>query len=249
MNINNIVKELERLKTHFTRVPNRIYSENKILEKEKILNELLTAFRLLDQVDPKINELIQKLVKDIKGFLIEQRQKSIKTMEKIDFLKLASSTLRSSFSGDPLKLTAFIDSIELLESLADSNELKEILITFIKTRLEGRAREIINTKNMSITSIKNDLKSNIRAESSKVVEGKLTALRTDRMPLQDFSDKVDQLAEGLQRSLVMEGISLAKASSQHLHNQNSKNKSVRAFGSGNDPSPQSVQLGEEQQNL
>lgn len=128
-----------------------------------------------------------------------------------DFLKLASSTINKNFSGDPLSLQSFIDSLNLLQTLATTEDLKKLLITFALTKLEGKAREAVTELPENLTNLIDSLKSKIKPESSKVIEGKIQALRTDKMPLQDFAKRTEELAEQFRRSLIVEGIPSMKA--------------------------------------
>lgn len=55
------------------------------------------------------------------------------------------------------------------------------------------------------------LERDIHPDNSKVVEGRLLALRADKSKLVEFSEKAEELADALRRSLVIEDISQAKA--------------------------------------
>lgn len=129
----------------------------------------------------------------------------------LEFLKLCSSTIGNNFSGDPLKLKSFIDAVQLLETLAETTELKSLLVKIIKTKLDGTARDLITEDCDTVGKIKDVLNKSIKPENSKIIEGKLIALRIDRLTLQEFSEKVDSLSEAFKRSLVIEGIPAAKA--------------------------------------
>lgn len=133
-------------------------------------------------------------------------------MENKEFLKIASSSLNKNFSGEPSQLLAFVNSIKLLETLAITNELKQFLVSFIKTRLEGRAIEIINDEHNSIQSIINALNTNIKYDNSKVLEGRMLALRYTNSTPELFAKKADELAVELRRSLISEGMTPNKAS-------------------------------------
>lgn len=54
-------------------------------------------------------------------------------MNKVEFLKLASSTINYCYSGDPLKRNGCTDAIEILESRTENDDHKKILISFEKT--------------------------------------------------------------------------------------------------------------------
>lgn len=129
----------------------------------------------------------------------------------IEFLKLCASTLNTPFEGDPLKLDAFCNAIALLTPIASTPELQSTLFNFIKTKLIGKALESIPTNADSIQIIVDSLREKIKPESSRVVEGRLAALKTDRQSLQQFAKTAEELAEALKRSLIIEGMTSQKA--------------------------------------
>lgn len=77
--------------------------------------------------------------------LPEDNDTSIMTQTSEKFMAIANSTINYRYSGDPLGLDTFIDGIELLDELCEEQN-KQILLRFLKTRLEGRARELINNE-------------------------------------------------------------------------------------------------------
>lgn len=121
-----------------------------------------------------------------------------------DFIALAHRTINYKYAGDPLALDSFIDAISLLETLCQP-ENKTLCIKFIMTKLEGEAREAIETDPTEITEISEALKKNIKPESSKVIEGRILALRADKTSLVNFSQRAEELAEQYRRSLITEG--------------------------------------------
>lgn len=129
----------------------------------------------------------------------------------VDVLKLVSSTINKNFSGDPLALQSFIDSVNLLRTIVTSAALQNTLKQCILSKLEGKARECINAEPGTVDEIVNSLRTNIKTEKSQVIEGRMQALKADRVPLQDFSQKAEELAENFRRALVMEGIPSDKA--------------------------------------
>lgn len=70
-----------------------------------------------------------------------------------EMLKLASSQINKNYGGDPLVLKSFIDSINLLNSLATTAELKTFSTSFIRTKLEGKARELLNDSDTTVKDI------------------------------------------------------------------------------------------------
>lgn len=127
-----------------------------------------------------------------------------------DFLRLCAQTIPHIFKGDPLELQSFLNSVDLLNSLALETQ-HVFLLTFLKTKISGKAIESINDEVTTIASFKKALKNAIKPDNSKVVEGRMAALRADRKSAQEFAKDAELLAEALERSLVFEGFPPNKA--------------------------------------
>lgn len=125
-------------------------------------------------------------------------------------MQLATSTINYRYDGNPLNLESFIDAIELLKELCDVHN-EAILLKFLMTRLEGKAREAILETPKEPDDIINQLKAAIKTEPSKVIEGRMLALRSDKTNLTKFAERAEELAEEYRRSLCNEGFSKAKA--------------------------------------
>lgn len=132
-------------------------------------------------------------------------------MTKPDFLKLCASTINRNYKGDPLALEAFSNAVALLKELATNDELKTLLKAFVKAKLEGRALEALPAETPDVDAIIAALKAKIVPDNSKIIEGKMAALKTSRKSLQEFATEAEELAEALRRALIVEGISQQKA--------------------------------------
>lgn len=100
--------------------------------------------------------------------------KMVQTKE--DVLKLCAPTLNYKFSGDSTKLEGFINDIEMLrEVVIEPNHA--FFLKVIKAKLDSRALEAINEKATTIDTFIKELRSVAKPETSKVIEGKLLALR------------------------------------------------------------------------
>lgn len=128
----------------------------------------------------------------------------------VELLRLAAQTINKNYNGDPLGLVAFINSVDLLKSVACATTLPT-LKQFILTKLEGKALEAVPQTPASIDEIINSLKANIKPDSSKVVAGRMMALRAEKTSLKDYTKQAEELADALKRSLMVEGISQPKA--------------------------------------
>lgn len=173
---------------------------------------------LLWEIDFKFQpELFSKIDENC----FQQTQNSLENLEQTetpanmaitaeDFLRAAAQQLPKTYNGDPLGLQAFLKSIKLLKTLAGATHI-DLLKDFIMTRLDSKASESVPPEPESIDQIIDCLKKSIKPDSSKVVAGKMMALKADKSSKHDFAKQAEQLAEDFKRSLVIEGISLSKA--------------------------------------
>lgn len=109
---------------------------------------------------------------------VEQETEMAKEQDPEAFISLGHRTIPSKYDGDPMGLDSFLDAVSLLQSLCKEQNTA-ILTKFLLTRLEGEAREAIETTPKDADDIVEQLKARIRSEPSKVVEGRLLALRAD----------------------------------------------------------------------
>lgn len=142
---------------------------------------------------------------------VEQIQNNMADLSAPEFLKLVSSHINKPYTGDPLSLNSFIDSIRLLETLATTAALRTLFVTAIKTKIDGDAREYITNEHITVNGIIEALQANCTPDASKVIEGRMLSLKLKMGEQQDFAEKTEKLAESLRRSLIVEGITHAKA--------------------------------------
>lgn len=152
------------------------------------------------------NQLVGQTVTKPNNFSSETEQNSSLMMVQsiADAMKIASQTVMKTFDGNPLQLKSFTISLDLLDALIEA-EHKAIMIKFVLSRLEGKALECIPDNVTEIKTIKEALEKFIVHDSAKIVAGKMEALRADKTNLTDFTKRAEELAESLQRSLVVEG--------------------------------------------
>lgn len=130
---------------------------------------------------------------------------------KESFLKTASNVLNYKYGGDPLKLNSFLTDVDLVMSLAEGDDMRAFCLTFIKSRMEGRAEEAIPETCASVEALKTALKTKIKPDNSGIIEGKMTALQLRKGDFSKFATEAEKLAEALRRTLIVEGLTKAKA--------------------------------------
>lgn len=127
------------------------------------------------------------------------------------FLKTAGPLLNYKYNGDPLKLNGFIRDAEMVQALASNDDTKAFAFKFIRSRLEGRADEFVSDECDTLAKLTAVLKEKIKPDSSAIIEGKMLALRLQRGDLSKFATETEKLGEAYRRSLIVEGITQAKA--------------------------------------
>lgn len=127
-----------------------------------------------------------------------------------EFFATASKILNYKFEGDPLKLQSFLEDVELVEEMAQP-ETRAVCLKFVKSRITGRAREQLPEDIDTIQKITDALKKNVKYDSSKVIEGRLTALRINKGNVTKFAEEAEKLSEAFERSLVDEKFTREKA--------------------------------------
>ena len=214
-NLNEPSKKVDGEKTEvFEKLinPNNLTEQlTSTLPSNSTVNDQLEANRnnpntLVSGSNDDSNNLI-----DINSSFQRNSQTNNTIMEQSAFISLCAKQLHNTYSGDPLELNAFINSIKLLKTLGPTH--LEILKTFVLTKLGGKALESVPTDPADVDAIIDALRANIKPDNSKVVEGKMMALKLDNAKTSEFTKEAEKLAEALQRSLIVEGIPQAKAKS------------------------------------
>lgn len=161
----------------------------------------------------------------------------------IEYLRFAASVINKNYSGDPLALSAFINAVNLVKRADTKKEFNDDLRDFVLSKLDGKALECINQQD-NLDNILTTLKAHIKPDSSNVITGRMLSLRLSKHTSQNFAEEAEKLADALQRSLVIEGISLEKAKEMSIENtvkmcrQSARSdlvKSVLASSSFKDP--------------
>lgn len=135
-------------------------------------------------------------------------------ISEIEFMGLCARTVNHTYTGDPLALESFINSVKLLKRVVGPHG--ELLREFVISKLAGRALEAIPRDANTVDLIFDALRNAIKPDSSKVIEGRMLALKIDRTKVQDYTQQAEELAEALERTLIVEGISQAKAKSMTI---------------------------------
>lgn len=128
-----------------------------------------------------------------------------------DLLDILNNQIRKPYDGEPLGLSTFLTGVDIAKDFATTPELQAKLVTYVKGRLEGRAREIVTDEITDIDALIDALKRAITPENSKIIEARIASLRYTYAKQEEFATKAEELANALRRTLIIEGISAKKA--------------------------------------
>lgn len=183
------------------------YVRNKL---QQCLDKLKSSFEIPEDIFEEINTEDVHILEELDTNTDEEYEETM-TLTQPELMKLTNGHLNKPYSGDPLTLTSFVDSIKLLDSLADTAPLKTFLVTILKTKIDGRAREFLTGNETTTDEIITILQNNIKPDSSKVIAGRILSLRLTSSTQEDFASKAESLSEAFRRSLIIEGMTPAKA--------------------------------------
>lgn len=175
---------------------------------ERTVNEISEHLSLLEQtLDDSIDDSGDNSDSDHNSNTDENNKNK---MDATAVISLLSKLLPNAYSGDPLALEAFINSIDLIVAVVGDNQ-PAIVLSYVKSKLIGKALEAIPADANTVQRIKDALKTSIKPENSKVIAGKMMALRVDNKSKTDFAKAAEELAEAFQRASIVEGIPQAKS--------------------------------------
>lgn len=141
----------------------------------------------------------------------KNNERNMGDMTPLELFNVVNRQFKQNYGGEPLGLTPFLDSVDLLYEFATTPALRGNLLRYVTAKLEGRARELITDEVDSIDAFKRVLRENISPESSEVIRGRIGALRYAYNRQEEFVVKAEELAEGLRRALHIEGMSAKMA--------------------------------------
>lgn len=173
----------------------------------KCLNNLKCVFELPSDKFTQVNE---SKIGEVHS-AIQSNQTGMTHMSSVDLLDRVNRQFSQKFSGDPLGLTSFLDGVKILRRFATTDELETDLVDYLKSKLDGRAREVVSDEIDTVDEMIDVLRCRIKPENSRVIEGRFAALRYSFAKEDEFSEKAEKLAEALRRTLIVEGITPEKA--------------------------------------
>lgn len=165
--------------------------------------------------------------------IIERNLEANIKMDATKVIETLNRIVKEEYDGEPLQLDSFINKVELAKTII-KNEQPEIFASYIKSRLKGKALESARSGN-TVDEILELLKSEIKPESSRVLENRLTSLRMNSKNKADFAKEVEETSEMLRLALIAEKIPNQKAKDMVLQktietcNNNAKSDRIKSI--------------------
>ena len=122
--------------------------------------------------------------------------------QKRSYMGMCANIIRDNYNGDPLALEPFLDKLALIEDLTDENR-KTTVVTFLKSKLKGKAREALPENVSTVKDIKAAQKEKLKPDNSKIIAGKIAALTVRNNNFTEFAKQAEDLADALKRSLTI----------------------------------------------
>lgn len=126
----------------------------------------------------------------------------------IEFFNLASKLVPNEYDGNPDKVQSIVDSLTLLQ--LNAGEFQEQAVAFVKTKLIGKARDIVGDAH-TLADIIRLLNENIKYENSSVISAKLLNIQEKPNAKQKFINEIEELSSKLQKAYITEGVPSAVA--------------------------------------
>lgn len=124
-------------------------------------------------------------------------------MSAVEFFNLASKLVPNQYDGSPDNLRSFLDALDLLSK--NSTGQADNAVAYIKTRLIGKARDLI-TNETTVEQVISKLKAGIKGDSSRLITAKILNLKQNLKDTAVFATEIENLAESLKRAYISEGV-------------------------------------------
>lgn len=115
---------------------------------------------------------------------------------------LCDRTLNYSYGGDSVGPTPFLNAIKLLKSMYENNAHDDTLKAFIMAKLTGNALDCVPREPANIDEIVTTSQNFVKPEGSKVIAGRMMALRVDKANFSEYVKKTEELADCFKETFI-----------------------------------------------
>lgn len=190
-------KELNRKIDEANAVYKQLFEITAVVTEKTKVSE--TELSVINELSTKIKRVYQEIL----TFKSANEVESKATMSAMDFFNLASKLLPSDFDGSQPKFLSFLDALELLKLNCGEHEANAV--AFVKTRLTGKARDLI-TSETTLNEIIDSLKKGIRCKNSQAMTAAMQNCRQNTKDSAQYAAEVESLALNLKRAYITEGV-------------------------------------------
>lgn len=202
----NLIQLFNRYTEHLAVSWNSLEAAQKSIAKQKffyIRDKVIRSFQALDVKYKVPVTCIEKIDPLILEDDFSEDENLDSDMSAIDFFTLASKLVHNQFDGSPDNLRSFLDALELLNSISTGQTANAV--HFVKTRLTGKARDLI-TNETTIEQIIEKLKAGIKGDNSRLLTAKILNFKQNSKDTAAYATEIENLAESLKRAYINEGV-------------------------------------------
>lgn len=218
-NLEEIVKDLEKILSNFEKSKHRGYTEKTLNEKETSVDTLLAKAESLKPVSTtlenvnKVSEAFKKVTElgnQIRKLIRDQRESPTSETKMTFDIKMATA-LVATYNGKEEDTESFLESITLLDELTQAAD-KEIMLKFIKTRITGKAKYAISANIATLDALKTKLQQKFSTRlSSDAILAQLKSTQQSNKKLPDFISQIEGLAGQLTRAFIVENVATGES--------------------------------------
>lgn len=122
-----------------------------------------------------------------------------------EYIEMCTQIIKEKFSGEYIDLNGFIKSIEVLKQYDPSHSAT--LKSFILSRLNGKSMSYVPNEPESVDAIIDALQNAVKPISSEIICVKMGQLKCTYGHELTFKEKLDELSDSYERSMIFEGYS------------------------------------------
>lgn len=143
-------------------------------------------------------------------------------------IDIVAKILPHDYSGCPLVLDNVLDKLKILQESITHEENRDLLISLIKSKLSGKARDALREEVASVKDIVTDLKNGCKGQSSWQIATSLEGMRVGNRS--KYISDINDISEKLKYAYINEGTSRDAARKYVI---NAVTKNIRSNFSSN----------------
>lgn len=151
------------------------------------------------------------------------KQEKMATLTPDKVIDVVAKIMPSDYNGCPLMLNNAIDRLEILRESVNHEDNQKLLISLIKAKFSGKARDALNDDITTVNDIISALKQNCKGQSSWQIATTLEGIRVGNRA--KYVTDLNEITEKLKHAFILEGTSKDAANRYSI---NAVTKNIRA---------------------